>query len=225
MQHDLADLQITEKEVESLSGLAWEEALVGNFYSGGGVRLLPKQLLAFALTLIISLPLALILTKNSSYGPEDYRAIAQLLSITLGLSLSITLGWNIYMWRKAKPLKTLARLLDEVDKFASVIKAVDIIDKLTAAGNMEANLINREDVMDGLRVTRDSLTSALQTERIIRENQDFISSHYQLFANLENQLAALMALEVSNQASEYGRLLNEALEIGMSVQREMRKLR
>ncbi|MGK7902810.1 MAG: hypothetical protein AB4352_15650 [Hormoscilla sp.] len=224
MQQDLADLQITEKEVESLSGLAWEEGLVGNFYSGGGVKLLPKQLLAFALTLIISLPLALLLTKNSSYGPEDSQAIAQLAIITLGLSFLLTLGWNIYMWRKAKPLKTLARLLDEVDKFARVIKAVDIIDKLTAAGNMEANLINREEVMDGLRVTRDSLTSALQTERILRENQDFISNHYQLFANLENHLAALMALEVNNQASEYGRLLNEALEIGMSVQREMRKL-
>jgi len=225
MQQDLADLQITEKEVESLSGLPWEEALVGNFYSCGGVRLLGKQLLAFALTLIISLPLALLLTKNSSYGPEDSQAIAQLLSITLGLSLGLTLGWNIYMWRKAKPLKTLARLLDEVNKLARVIKAVDIIDRLTAAGNLEANSINREEVMDGLRVTRNSLTSALQTERILRENQDFISSHYQLFANLENQLAALMALEVSNQASEYGRLLNEALEIGMSVQREMRKLR
>lgn len=225
MQQDLADLQITEKEVEALSGLAWEEALVGNFYSGGAVRLLGKQLLAFALTLIISLPLALLLTKNSSYGPGDSQAIAQLSIITLGLSFLLALGWNIYMWRKAKPLKTLARLLDEVDKLARVIKAVDIVDRLTTAGNLEANLINREEVMNGLRVTRDSLTSALQTERILRENHNFISNHYQLFANLENHLAALMALEVSNQASEYGRLLNEALEIGMTVQREMRKFR
>ncbi|CAD5917594.1 hypothetical protein PCC9214_00446 [Planktothrix tepida] len=34
-----------------------------------------------------------------------------------------------------------------------------------------------------------------------------------------------MALDVTNQASEYGRLLNETLEIGMSVHQEVRKLK
>jgi hypothetical protein len=32
------------------------------------------------------------------------------------------------------------------------------------------------------------------------------------------------ALQVSQEASEYGQLLNEALQIGVSVQEEMRKL-
>jgi len=33
-----------------------------------------------------------------------------------------------------------------------------------------------------------------------------------------------MSFEVSNQANEYGRLLNESLQIGMSVHKEVRKL-
>ncbi|WP_242724705.1 hypothetical protein [Microcoleus vaginatus] len=37
------------------------------------------------------------------------------------------------------------------------------------------------------------------------------------FANIESNLAALMAVDVSDRATEYGRLLNEALEIGMSA--------
>jgi hypothetical protein len=60
--------------------------------------------------------------------------------------------------------------------------------------------------------------------RILRENKDFIDRRYELFANIESNLAALMALDVSDRASEYGRLLNEALEIGMSVHKEVRKL-
>ncbi|MGD1713832.1 hypothetical protein [Dapis sp. BLCC M172] len=60
---------------------------------------------------------------------------------------------------------------------------------------------------------------AIQTERILRENQDFIMRRYELFASMENNLSALMNFDVKNQATEYGKLLNEALEIGMSVQK------
>jgi len=98
------------------------------------------------------------------------------------------------------------------------------IDRLTAAGNLQANLINRADAIEALQITRESLVCALRTERIMRENKDFIDRRYELFANIESNLAALMAVNVSDRATEYGRLLNEALEIGMSVHKEVRKL-
>ena len=68
------------------------------------------------------------------------------------------------------------------------------------------------------------LINGLKTERILREHQDFMGRRYELFLNLENNLSALMALDVTNQATEYGQLLNEALEIGMTVHQEVRKL-
>ncbi len=71
--------------------------------------------------------------------------------------------------------------------------------------------LNRNDVVKALEVTRESLICALQTERILRENQDFIMKRYELFASMENNLSALMNFDVKNQATEYGRLLNEAL--------------
>ncbi|TAE55042.1 MAG: hypothetical protein EAZ88_07485 [Oscillatoriales cyanobacterium] len=230
MQADLDELIIPEKELEDLSGIALSDGFSGNFYHPDTLRdgkklfaFLLHELLIFCVTLVVSLPIALLANRNQ-VGFSDAEIFVRVLQITLGLSLAITVVWNVYKWVKAKPLATLAGLLDEVEKYHEVIKALDIIDRLTAAGNLQANLINRQDAIEALKITRESLVCALKTERILRENQKFIGRRYELFANIESNLAALMALDVSDRASEYGRLLNEALEIGMSVHKEVRKL-
>lgn len=198
--------------------------LFGGYTQKKVLSIMLNQILIFGLTLIISLPLTLVLTTKTIYTPDDPQLISLFIKIVVGISLGITWCWNIYMWWQTKPLIELVKLLDEVQKYNEIIQAVDIIDRLAAVGNLEVNLINRDDVIKALQVTRASLICALQTEKIIRENQGFIVRRYELFANIENQLAALIDFDVKNQASEYGRLLNEALEIGMSVQREVRKL-
>ncbi len=230
IQADLDELRISEKELEDLSGIALSDGFVADFYRPAALRdpkklfaLLLNELLIFCVTLVVSLPIAL-LTNQHTVGLSDTEILVRVLQITLGLSLAIAVAWNVYKWVKAKPLQTLAGLLDEVEKYQEVIKALDIIDRLTAAGNLQANLINRADAIEALQITRESLVCALRTERIMRENKDFIDRRYELFANIESNLAALMAVNVSDRATEYGRLLNEALEIGMSVHKEVRKL-
>ncbi|WP_434687074.1 hypothetical protein [Pseudanabaena minima] len=64
----------------------------------------------------------------------------------------------------------------------------------------------------------------MTTEKILREHQSFLSSHRQLFDNIEQNLIALESLEVQNQADQYSSLLRDALVIGMNVQREMLNL-
>ena len=230
IQADLDELRISEKELEDLSGIALSDGFVADFYRPAALRdtkklfaLLLNELLIFCVTLVVSLPIAL-LANQHTVGFSDTEILVRVLQITLGLSLVIAVAWNVYKWVKAKPLQTLAGLLDEVEKYQEVIKALDIIDRLTAAGNLQANLINRADAIEALQITKKSLVCALQTERIMRENKDFIDRRYELFANIESNLAALMAVNVSDRATEYGRLLNEALEIGMSVHKEVRKL-
>jgi hypothetical protein len=186
--------------------------------------MLLHELVIFCVTLVVSLPVALLATQNKVGSFSDAEIFIWVLQITLGLSLAIAVAWNVYRWVKAKPLATLASLLDEVEKYHEVIKALDIIDRLIAAGNLQANLMNREDAIEALSITKESLVCALKTEKILRENQEFIGRRYELFANIENNLAALMAMDVSERATEYGRLLNEALEIGISVHKEVRKL-
>ena len=229
-QADLDELIIPEKELEDLSGIALSDGFTADFYRPAALRdtkklfsLLLNELLIFCVTLVVSLPVAL-LANQHQVGFSDAEIFVRVLQITFGLSVAITVAWNVYKWVKAKPLQTLAGLLDEVEKYHEVIKALDIIDRLTAAGNLQANLINRGDAIEALKITRESLVCALKTERILRENHKFIGRRYELFANIESNLAALMALDVSDRATEYGQLLNEALEIGMSVHKEVRKL-
>jgi hypothetical protein len=231
IQADLDELKIPEKELEDLSGIALSDGFAADFYRPAALRdgkklfsLLLNELLIFCLTLVVSLPVALLANQHNVGSFSDAEIFVRVLQITLGLSLAITVAWNVYKWVKAKPLATLADLLDEVEKYHEVIQALDIIDRLTAAGNLQANFIKRRDAIEALQITRESLVCALRTERILRENKDFIGRRYELFANIESNLAALMAVDVSDRATEYGRLLNEALEIGMSVHKEVRKL-
>ena len=130
----------------------------------------------------------------------------------------IKLGGSVILWIK---FQSVRRLVKEVDRYNAVIKAVDINDQLEEAGNQGVGLSNREKVIQALGMMKTDLVRVLKTERILRENKTFIAKHPQLFTT---NLTVLTALQVSDQASEYGRVLDQALEIAVGVQEEMRKL-
>ncbi|MBD2095138.1 hypothetical protein H6F90_08215 [Trichocoleus sp. FACHB-591] len=235
MQSDLKALKIGEGELETLSGLDVNDIFVGGIFGGTyrpSVWRDSKKLFFFCLTevsvfvliLVFTLPVGFVLTQNSTQVGGEVQQALQFFAINLSIAFILMLGWNFYLWSKQKSLVPLAKLLDEVDKYNEVIKAVEIIDKLAAIGHLPANLINRDEVLEALRVTRESLVCALMTEKILRQHKSFIARRQELFVNIENNLLTLRTLEVNSQASEYGRLLNEALEIGMSVYKEVKKL-
>ncbi len=129
-------------------------------------------------------------------------------------------------WKKLKILagnmtNSLEILLNDVDRYNAVIKAIDINDQIEAAGNPGVVIQERERVIAALKLTRTDLIRALKTERILRENKNFILRNTELFAN---NLATLTAMQVTEEASEHGRLLNEALQIALDVQIEMKRL-
>jgi hypothetical protein len=130
----------------------------------------------------------------------------------------IKLGISISGWVK---FKSVRRLVKEVDRYSAVIRAVDINDQLEEAGNPGVGLSDREKVIQALGIMKADLVRALKTERILRENKKFIAKHPQLFTT---NLTALTALQLSDRASEYGRVLDQALQIAVGVQEEMRKL-
>lgn len=131
------------------------------------------------------------------------------------------------LWRqrnkllKAKMTNSLRILLNDVERYNSVIKAIDINDQIEDAGNPDVSIQQRELVIEALQLTRVDLVRALKTEKILRENKNFILGNTELFIN---NLAALSAMQVTEQATEHGRLLNEALQIALDVQHEMKRL-
>jgi len=151
-----------------------------------------------------------------------------LLLIILGVwvgGLTQTLLYLIWKKRgkfvKLNMTNSLQILLNDVDRYNIVIRAIDINDQIQEAGNPEVVIKERERVIEALKLTKADLVRALKTERIMRENKSFILSNTELFVN---NLATLTAMQVTEQATEHGRLLNEALQIALDVQLEMKRL-
>jgi hypothetical protein len=116
---------------------------------------------------------------------------------------------------------SLQILLKDVERYNSVIKVISINDQIEAAGNPEVGIKQRKRVIEALKLTKSDLVRALTTEKVLRENKNFILKNSDLFVN---NLATLTSMQVTEQASEHGRLLNEALQIALDVQYEMGRL-
>jgi hypothetical protein len=141
--------------------------------------------------------------------------------ITIAIAILLMISWNASMILRARSFKTLMRLLDEIDRFNELIRAVDVIDRLDDVTPDSGHFENRLEILNALNVTRDSLISGLMTEKILRENRGLLSRRQDLLTHIETNLSTLSVMEVSDEASDYSRILNEALQIGTIVQREM----
>jgi hypothetical protein len=231
MQTDIRNLQITEQDLERVTGKEINFLFIGSTYRISILKN-PKYLTPFivseAVTLflvsIFSLPLSILIFQalgKSINNRQDQIGFAFFLG---SLALFIFVSWNFFAWIRAKKMACLSHLLDEVDKYNQVITAVDIGDRLKSVGNQSTDLSHREDILQALELTRDSLICGLTTEKILRDHRRFLSSQRELFNNIEQNLIALKSLDVQNQADQYSSLLSDALVIGMNVQSEMLKL-
>lgn len=233
MKPELDELKITPRELEILTGVEVNEIFIGGVL--GGVyrpsifrsfkRLASfciTEILVFASAFIFTLPFGFLIVRNSVNAVTDLNTIFRFLQLTLGMTLIVILGWNLYMRLKVKSLKTLANLLDDVDRYNEVIQAFKVFDQLEAIRS-SPDPIDRNQIIEALKVTRSSLTCGLMTEKILRENRSILARRYDLFATIENNMASLRAIEFNSRANEYTELLNRAFQIGMSVHQELQK--
>jgi len=224
MHPDLEALRITEPQLEKITGLD-----IGNIFMGGVIRpsalRSPQRLLSLMVTegvvllviFIISMGVGLVILRNwSSPG-----GIVVLVPVATGVAIASAIGWHLYQWQRCKTLQSLARLLDEVDRHNDIIQAVQVMDELETVQVAGLGLLNRAEVILALQATRESLVSALMTEKILRRHRSLMQRRQELFKSIETSLATLQTLSVNNQAAEYQQFLQEALEIGVAVQQEM----
>lgn len=212
MGRDLEGLAITKKDLKRLTGVSVDEMKLSVKYKYVIILsvivllnfIVFGLMLAFQINPIIFggwvLIVICLLTQISSYGLR--RNILKVLFFK-------------------KPSKHIVNILKEVERYNAIVKAIDIKDRLEEAGNPGIGLSNRKQVIEALKITRSDLVRGLKTERILRENKSFIERNTEMFAN---NLVALTALQIRDQASEHGQIIDEALQIAVSVQREMRKL-
>jgi len=231
MQTDIRNLQITEQDLERVTGREITRLFIGSVYRISLltnrkhlVPLLISDAIALFLIAIFSLPISILLFQSLGKSIDTRQEQIGFAIFVFLLVLILFAGWNLVAWIRAKKMSCLSHLLDEVDKYNQVIAAVDLCDRLKSVGNQSANLNHREDILQALELTRDSLICGLTTEKILREHRRFLSGQRELFENIEQNLIALKSLDVQNQADQYSSLLSDALVIGMNVQTEMLKL-
>jgi len=233
MQADLENLLLTKEELETLVDLDTSTALAVDAYRGFILKN-PKQMLSvlltevfvFILVLIFVMPVSLIVLRNTVILPGNTDGVIRLLTLISSISLLGVLIWNVYLWQQVKQVKSLARLMDKVNKYNRVIQAIALMDELesTSSSSSRTNISTRKEVVQALSITKETLSSALQAEKLMRKHRKFLSSHHELFANLENNFINLMSFDLSHQVNEYTHLVNESLQIGLSVHKELRKL-
>ncbi|HEY9649394.1 MAG TPA: hypothetical protein V6C95_01940 [Coleofasciculaceae cyanobacterium] len=217
MQPDLQALEISPGELKHLSGVdpadLFRPTILQNskerwnfFVQEAFISLALTPILVGLLHVFVILPLI---------GGSLVATIIILIIVPIAIMM---VRW---FWLQHSSPATLCGLLDEVERYNAVIRAIHINDQLEATGTRDGSLSDRQKVMEALALIKEDLVKAIRAERILRENQSFLTSNPELLAT---NLRTLQTLQVNDRASEYGRLLNEALQIAAGVQDEMTKL-
>ncbi len=235
MRDDLDGLEISHKELRQLTNLPIDNELklitnpLKNFLrlvgekirgtEGTTVAFMGLSSLIFAYLLF---DLSIKLFANWVTTPSWFLLILICLWLCGVIQLGLYFVWN----RRNSSLKanitnSLQVLLHDVERYNNVIKVIDINDQIEAAGNAEVRIKERNKVTEALKLTRNDLIRALKTEKILRENKHFMLRNSELFTN---NLVALASIQVTQEATEHSKLLNEALEIALDVQYQMKKL-
>lgn len=232
MRRDLQGLEISKGELIRLSGVSIDELIRPSTMENTARRskfLYKETFLISFLTIILFIALLAfgdwiaweirgVRLELAFNNAPSWLVLGTLASTTCISAIATRVIWLKNNTRKGD---SLLGLLDDVENYNDLIKAIDLNDSLEDVGNPGVRLTNRDDIIDALKLTRQDLIRALRTERILRENRNFIERNPELFAN---NLNAIEALQVSDKASERGRLLNEALQIALNTQGELRKL-
>ena len=227
MRPDLQELEITLGELKRLTGLNWHEYQISK-----GVKQLrphlPLLLLGKCFWVMssilwlfwsLSFPVSIIVSLLNSHTPPTPPTFLQ--TIWIGIGFALVSGIFILSLRQIKIIGNQYDKINvfnkELNKYYQLILNVNTLDELEAVGN-PVKLNEREKVLEALRINRKNLVRALETERILRENPQFRPEEFNI------DLSGLRSLQATEKATEYGKFLDEALQIGVSVQTEMRKL-
>lgn len=237
MNSDSEDLQISDETLQKISGISIHDSFLGEYYrvwakvshqesneekrNAALLKFSGLELGLFFLTLVIASGTTLLVIKNSwnSANPNYWIPVASSLGLTAFLFFII----NLYVYLSSKSLIYLLNLLNELDNYERIVTIFYRMDGLITDGYMEQDTENRNQMIEALKITKDSFIHALKAERLVREYHQ-IQLPDDLFHQLDRNLSDLIDFDVQGQDGHYGRLINETLEIGISVHRELRKL-
>ncbi len=246
MHPDLQGLEITKGEFRSLTSIPVDDILamdrtpsLDDFKSSQSLKsaLIGGFFIGPILGIVI---FHLVYSGLYAYYRETLSAATYAISCSVAVAIgSVVIGIIGFFWGRTKGAEksfrqalknydtrehereSLKHLFPEIQKYNNIVRAIDIKDQLEAVGNKSIDTSDRQEVVKALKLTREDLVRALKTEKILRNNRDFINQNPAMIAN---NLTAVRAIQISDRASEWSDLLNQALEVAVEVQGEMQRL-
>jgi hypothetical protein len=234
MEANLENLRIDRENIERIINLDLVSSLAIDLYRALVFRdyrhifsVLLTAVAIFILSLVIIIPFSSILLKRSGDLIDNTAGFSNLLTLVITIAIFLISATNFYLWKKSLKLKSLAILIDKLEKYDRLIEKLIVIDKiqfLHQGDRQEHYINNRNSIVEALQITKTSLIDALKIEKLIRNHQNLTSNRYELLTELESNLVALMSFEPDSQIGEYEDILNEVLQLGLGVHKEVRKL-
>mgnify|MGYP001794648463 CR=1 FL=1 len=208
-------------------------------------KYLPTLLLTESSLLFIGFlfcfPLNLIFLRKMELIANNSQGLLIIILITILLSGFILFIFNFYLWQKAKRIKLLSRLLEKIADYNNLINNFQLLAKINrlssqnidiAKNQITNNLQAIDELKEVLELTKTSLLNSVELESFIYNNPQvkqnssscYTVDRYQLLSSLEHNLADLALSEIDSN-SEYQEILNEAVNLGLSVHQEVKKIR
>lgn len=184
-------------------------------------------------------PVSLIAFRKLELLSSTSSGLVTVLLATASTSILVLLIFNCYLWQKAKKLKLLIKLWQKVINYNQLINDFQLLaninqiavrDKADSQNNSDSNNSLAEFKI-ALKLTKNSLLKSIELESFIYRQatkSDLAvlspSYRYQSLLNLENDLTNL-SLSAIDSDTKYQELINEAVNLGLSVHQEIRKIK
>ncbi len=183
------------------------------------------------LNLLFFFPINLIVCRKLGWLDNNYTGLITVSTATIIWSFISTIVCNYYLWQRAKKLKLISKLLTKVERYNQLINNFSFIANVSLIKDTSSNSLSVVEFKNALNLTKNSLLKSIELESFVyryRQNSlpGRISTSYsydRLLADLEDDLATWSSLEIDCTQQDR-HLLNEAIDLGLSVHREVRQV-
>jgi hypothetical protein len=169
----------------------------------------------------IAVGVLVLIAKVAAEGPAVALGVVLIGLVSAGLAQAAHVAWHRGAVRR-RGLERLVPLLADVARYHRVLSALNVSEQLMAASGTRPDAKAREEVLRGLRQTREQLLVALRTERVLRKHRDLLDG---LAALPIAELGSFEAVRIADVGNDYRRLAEDTVSLAADLERTVRAMR
>jgi hypothetical protein len=141
----------------------------------------------------------------------------QIILVDGAITIVILAGINSWILHRGKRLQRFLKLVAQIEQYNQIIDSIITLEQVAVLTNHQSESNQTSNTIEILSQTRQNLLTGLEIDRYL----DRYPNSDQLAVSIAHNLIDLQNLAHQPQLAEYGTLLSQAWEIGMSVYTEV----